>query len=200
MGLLFHGDNKDVLAYLLANGFRGKVKLIYIDPPFDSGADYVRKVNFVVGAVKLEGEGYALGEQVQYGDIWANDNYLQFMFERLLLLKELLTEDGSLYLHCDWHRGHFLRSLLDEIFGVDNFQNEIIWQRTASHNDPGRYGIIHDTIFFYSKGSNYTWNNPKVPQSQEYIDQFFIYAESPDGEVVKLKKGENVPHGWRGLG
>ncbi|HEC18118.1 MAG TPA: site-specific DNA-methyltransferase, partial [Gammaproteobacteria bacterium] len=86
-GLLFHGDNKDVLAHLLANGFRGKVKLIYIDPPFDSGADYVRKVQLRggKGATKIDGEEYTLGEQIQYEDIWANDNYLQFMYERLLM-------------------------------------------------------------------------------------------------------------------
>jgi len=80
-GLLFHGDNKDVLAHLLANGFRGKVKLIYIDPPFDSGADYVRRVSLRAESirVKLEGESYDIGEQTQYTDIWANDNYLQFM-------------------------------------------------------------------------------------------------------------------------
>ena len=129
-GLLFHGDNKDVLAYLLANGFRGKVKLIYIDPPFDSGADYVRRVE-LRGArtAKLEGETYTLGEQTQYSDIWANDNYLQFMYERLLLLKELLAEDGSIYLHCDSHRTHHLRCLMDEVFGMDNFKNDIVWQR-----------------------------------------------------------------------
>ena len=105
-GLLFHGDNKEVLAHLLANGFRGKVKLVYIDPPFDSGADYVRKVSLrgATGTAKLDGESYTLGEQVQYTDIWANDNYLQFMYERLMLLKELLAEDGSIYLHCDWHQ------------------------------------------------------------------------------------------------
>ncbi|NCO43877.1 MAG: site-specific DNA-methyltransferase, partial [Armatimonadetes bacterium] len=91
-GLLFHGDNKEVLAHLLANGYRGKVNLVYIDPPFDSGADYVRKVSLrgLSGTAKLEGETYTLGEQIQYTDIWANDNYLQFMYERLLLLKELL--------------------------------------------------------------------------------------------------------------
>src|SRR5690606_16444921 len=93
-GLLFHGDNKDVLAYLLANGFRGKVKLIYIDPPFDSGADYVRQVQLRgMKVTKVEGDAYIIGEQIQYADIWARDNYLQFMFERLLLLKELLTDD-----------------------------------------------------------------------------------------------------------
>ena len=87
-GLLFHGDNKEVLAHLLANGFRGKVDLVYIDPPFDSGADYVRKVSLrgPKGTVKLDGEAYTLGEQIQYTDIWANDNYLQFMYERLQLL------------------------------------------------------------------------------------------------------------------
>ncbi|MFN2544809.1 MAG: site-specific DNA-methyltransferase, partial [Actinomycetota bacterium] len=85
-GLLFHGDNLEVLAHLLANGFRGQVDLIYIDPPFDSGADYVRRVSLRgrKEAAKLEGEGYTLGEQIQYTDIWANDNYLQFMYERLL--------------------------------------------------------------------------------------------------------------------
>ena len=156
-----------MLAHLLANGYRGKVKLIYIDPPFDSGADYVRKVQLrgAIGSVNLEGESYALGEQIQYTDIWANDNYLQFMYERLFLLKELLDVSGSLYLHCDQHKGHHLRCLLDEVFGADHFVNEIAWQRTASHNDPGRYGVIHDVVFFYAKGEDYVWNDPKVPQS-----------------------------------
>jgi adenine-specific DNA-methyltransferase len=106
-GLIFHGDNKDVLAWLLANGYRGKINLVYIDPPFDSGADYVRKIELRgLSSTRLDGEMYSLGEQVQYTDIWANDNYLQFMYERLLMLKELLTEDGSLYLHCDWNKSH----------------------------------------------------------------------------------------------
>ena len=97
-GLLYHGDNKEVLAHLLANGYRGKVNLIYIDPPFDSGADYVRgdlRGKSALGG-KLAADGYTLGEQVQYTDIWANDNYLQFMYERLILLKELLAEKVTL--------------------------------------------------------------------------------------------------------
>ncbi|MGB3451765.1 MAG: site-specific DNA-methyltransferase [Giesbergeria sp.] len=118
-----------MLAHLLANGFRGQVKLIYIDPPFDSGADYVRQVQLrgPKGTLKIDGEDYALGEQVQYTDIWSNDNYLQFMYERLLMLKELLSEDGALYLHCDWHKVHLLRCMVEEIFGSENFRNEIIW-------------------------------------------------------------------------
>lgn len=88
-GLLFHGENKEVLAHLLASGFRGKVDLVYIDPPFDSGADYVRRVQLrgASGTARFDGESYTLGEQIQYTDIWANDTYLQFMYERLLLLK-----------------------------------------------------------------------------------------------------------------
>ncbi|MDI7276825.1 MAG: DNA methyltransferase, partial [Anaerolineae bacterium] len=109
-GLLFHGDNKEVLAHLLANGFRGKVKLIYIDPPFDSGADYVRRVRLrgATGSTQIEGEGYTLGEQIQYEDIWANDNYLQFMYERLILIAQLLSPDGFLLLHSNWQRSHYL--------------------------------------------------------------------------------------------
>jgi hypothetical protein len=97
-GLLFHGDNKEVPAHLLGNGFRGKVDLVYIDPPFDSGADYVRKVQLrgASGSARLDGENYTLGEQIQYTDIWANDTYLQFMYERLLLIKELMSETASI--------------------------------------------------------------------------------------------------------
>lgn len=128
--LLFHGDNKDALAWLLANGYRGKVDLIYIDPPFDSGADYVREVQLrgPGGRAKIEGEGYTLGEQIQYTDIWSNDNYLQFMYERLLLLKEMLTYNGVIYVHTDREREHQLRMLLDEVMGRDNFLNWIAYR------------------------------------------------------------------------
>ncbi len=131
--LLFHGDNKEILSTLLVQGFRGKINLIYIDPPFDSGADYVKKVklNRGGGTKELEAEGHSVIEQAQYTDIWANDNYLQFMYERLILMRELLSEKGSLYLHCDWHKSHQLRCLLDEVFGESNFVNEIIWCYTG---------------------------------------------------------------------
>lgn len=158
-GLLFHGDNKEVLAHLLANGFRGKVKLIYIDPPFDSGADYVRKVQLrgVSGTIRINGEGYALGEQIQYTDIWGNDNYLQFMYERFLLLQELLSEDGCIFVHTDWHKTHLLRALLDEVFLESNFRNEIIVRRGRKKNLQKQFqgidalGVETDTILLYSK-------------------------------------------------
>ena len=169
-GLLFHGDNKEVLAHLLANGFRGQVNLIYIDPPFDSGADYVRKVSLrgPKGTAKLDGEGYTLGEQLQYTDIWANDNYLQFMYERLLLLKEFLADNGSLYLHCDSARNYLLRCVLDEVFGAEGFRNEIVRekQRGGKHHVTRSLGSIHDTIFHYSKGEQFKWHEfrKEVPE------------------------------------
>ena len=129
--LLFHGDNKEILAALIVAGFRGKIDLIYIDPPFDSGADYVRKVKLRGLPEKLPGEGHSFIEQTQYEDIWANDNYLQFMYERLILMRELLSDKGSLYLHCDWHKSHHLRFLLDECFGAENFRNEIILEKNG---------------------------------------------------------------------
>ncbi|MHB8844410.1 MAG: DNA methyltransferase [Nitrospirota bacterium] len=163
-GLLFHGDNKEVLAHLLANGFRGKVNLVYIDPPFDSGADYVRKVSLrgPKGTAKLDGETYTLGEQIQYTDIWANDNYLQFMYERLLLLKELLSFNGSLYLHCDWHKSHHLRCLLDEVFGSDNFLNDIVWRYVKFQmGDMGKFANNSDRLLLYRKSSEHWIFNPQ---------------------------------------
>ena len=152
-GLLFHGDNKEVLAHLLANGFRGKVNLIYIDPPFDSGADYVRKVSLRGSNMdhKLEAEGYALGEQIQYSDIWANDNYLQFMFERLQLLKELLADDGAIYLHCDYRKIHHLRCIMDEVFGEENHLNSLVWMFSTRSSIKSTWKRTHNDILFYRK-------------------------------------------------
>ena len=203
-GLLFHGDNKEVLAHLLASGLRGKVSLIYIDPPFDSGADYVRKVQLrgPRGNAKLEGETYSLGEQLQYSDIWANDNYLQFMYERLLMMKELLRDSGSIYLHCDPRRSAFLRVVLDEVFGPDNFQSEIIWERTNAHNMPSRTSArAHDSILFYTKGSVSVFNAQTVPVSEAQLKRY-----TPD-EKGKLYTGQDLTYStvspdrqfeWRG--
>ncbi len=164
--LLFHGDNKEILSTLLVQGFRGKIDLIYIDPPFASGADYVRKVALRGKKGDLEAEGHSVIEQTQYTDIWANDNYLQFMYERLILMRELLSDKGSLYLHCDWHKNHYLRMLLDEVFGNDNFHNEIIWQRSSSGKTISRnFSRDTDTIFWFSKSDNYAFNSVFKPLS-----------------------------------
>lgn len=180
-GLLFHGDNKEVLAHLLANGFRGKVNLIYIDPPFDSGADYVRKVRLrgASGTAQIDGEGYTLGEQIQYTDIWANDNYLQFMYERLMLMKELLAEDGSIFLHCDQRRNYHLRCLLDEIFGAENFQNEIVRekQRGGKHHVTKALGSIHDTLLHFSKGDNFIWHHLRREIPERILFERYPYED-----------------------
>ena len=121
---LFWGDNLQVLSNLLKE-HRGGIDLIYIDPPFDSKADYVKKVK--IRGEKVEGTGQGLFEEKQYTDIWEKDEYLQFMYERLLLMKELLADTGSIYLHCDWHKNAQLRLVMDEVFGEGNFVTEIIW-------------------------------------------------------------------------
>jgi DNA modification methylase len=194
-GLLYHGDNKEVLAHLLANGFRGKVNLIYIDPPFDSGADYVRKIMLrgKSALAKLDGEGYTLGEQVQYTDIWANDNYLQFMYERLLLLKELLSEDGVLFLHCDDSKSHYLRCVLEEVFTPAGYRNEIIWKRTTARSGSGQFNHIHDTLFFFAKGEKNTWNQQYLPYSKEYLESNF----RPDDRGVLFRETPLTAPGTR---
>ncbi len=159
--LLFHGDNKEILSSLLIAGFRGKIDLIYIDPPFDSGADYIRRVKLRRQTEKLEGEGHTSIEQAQYVDIWANDNYLQFMYERLILMRELLSENGSIYLHCDWHKSHHLRFLLDEVFGKENFINEVIWHYYSGGAGEKGFAKKHDNIFLYSKTDKAIFNVSK---------------------------------------
>lgn len=167
---IYWGDNLQVMSHLLKD-YRGKIDLIYIDPPFDSKADYKKTID-------LKGIGKATSdsttfEEKQYGDIWTNDEYLQFMYERLLIMRELLSETGSIYLHCDWHRSAYLRLLLDEVFGPDRFRNEIVWsyfgfKRATSKKFPQK----HDLIFSYTKSSEYTWNVQYKPHSPEYIKRF----------------------------
>ena len=195
-GLLFHGDNKEVLAHLLANGFRGKVDLVYIDPPFDSGADYVRKVQLrgASGTVRLDGESHTLGEQIQYTDIWANDTYLQFMYERLLLLAELMSPAGSLYVHCDQRKSHLLRSLLDEVFTPDGFVSEVIWQSADAQSGANRYGPIHNVILYYSKSSARTWNDVRIPLSRATADSWYTHEERLDTTIVN-RLGVTLPSG-----
>lgn len=123
MNEIYWGDNLQVMSHLLKK-YRGRVNLIYIDPPFDSKADY--KKTITLRGQKVENDHNSF-EEKQYTDIWTNDEYLQFMYERLILCKELLSETGSIYLHCDWHKVHYLRMIMDEVFGFDNFINEIVW-------------------------------------------------------------------------
>jgi len=178
--LLFHGDNKEILSTLLVNGFRGKIDLIYIDPPFDSGADYVRKVELRGTDKKIGGEEQNIIEQTQYTDIWANDNYLQFMYERLILLRELLSEKGSIYVHLSSHKSHYLKLLLDEVFGQNQdgkesgFQDEIIWYCGRTGAGHTSLPVSHNVIFRYTKsfGSVAVWHKPTTAYTKEEIKEF----------------------------
>ena len=174
---IFWGDNLQVMSHLLRD-HRGEVDLIYIDPPFDSKANYSKKI-------KLKGKSVAASkssfEEVQYNDIWHNDGYLQFMYERLVLCKELLSDTGSLYLHCDYRRSHFLKIVLDEIFGLDRFINEIVWVRTNAHNMKSRgYTRANDHILLYSKTSEYTFNEQFRPVSEQQLSR---YKKDADGRL-----------------
>jgi DNA modification methylase len=204
---LIWGDNKLLLSSLKNGPLRkeieaqGGLKLIYIDPPFDVGADFSMDIEIPSsdGTSDTFTKKPNILEEIAYRDTWGKgaDSFIAMIYERLILMRDLLAEDGSIYVHIGWQVSHHVRAALEEVFGRKSFLNELAWQRTASHNDPRRYGIIHDTILFFSKSSNYMWNAPKMAQSAEYRNTFFIYAESPSGEIRKLKKGEKTPNGWR---
>ncbi len=169
---LFWGDNLQVLAHLLKE-YRGKVDLIYIDPPFDSKADYVKKVK--IRGEEIEGQTQNLLEEKQYTDIWDRDEYLQFMFERLLVMRELLSEKGSIYLHCDWHKSSYLRLIMDEVFGEDNFQRELVWNFgniSGFKSIANNWIRAHETIFFYTKSSHLSFNKQLTPYTDEYLENF----------------------------
>ena len=224
--LVFHGDNKEIMSALLVGGFRGKVDLVYIDPPFDSGADYVRRVKLrgengngngngngkngngengddENGNGKISAEETTIGEQAQYHDIWANDNYLQFMYERLILMRELLSEQGSIYLHCDWHKSHHLRFLLDEVFGEENFQNEIIWCYVGGGQEQTSYKKKHDTVLLYRKSNDspiFNWQEVSVPYDDlpitgQWRKGHTDREEAKKRAAEKMKDGK-VPYDW----
>ena len=207
--LLFHGDNKDVLATLLELGFRGKIDLIYIDPPFKSGADYVRKVELrgLKNLGQIQNDEASVLQQTMYFDIWNNDSYLQFMYERLMLLKELLSETGSIYVHLDWHVGHYIKLIMDEIFGQENFRNEIVWCYRRWSAQSKIFQNSHDYLLWYSKGDNYIWNQ----LLEEYADNAAHFTEEDDkgkfrwqylrGKKYKLylKEGTRMKDWWDDL-
>ena len=184
MNKIFWGDNLQVMSHMLKE-YRGKIDLIYIDPPFDSKADYKKQVKIKRQSVYGDMSSF---EEKQYGDIWTNDEYLQFMYERLVLLKELLSENGSIFLHCDWHKSAYLKVMMDEIFGnggndtsAPGYKNEIIWQRTGAHNDAGKYGVVHDTIYWYTKSSKYKFEMEMIELTEEHKSSRFKTIEPETG-------------------
>jgi adenine-specific DNA-methyltransferase len=206
---LIYGDNLLAMAALLAGdettpSLRGKIDLIYIDPPFDSKADYRTKVT--LPGVELEQKPTVI-EQFAYSDTWADGtaSYLAMITPRLILMRELLADTGSIYVHLDWHVGHYVKIVMDEVFGKDNFVNEIVWRRSNGHSDAGRWGYIHDVLMFYTKGIDHCWNQPYAPYSQEYIDEQYRYKDESGRRFLSRDlsasglQGGGYTYEWKGI-
>jgi DNA modification methylase len=189
---LIWGDKKYVLPSLLPE-FAGKVNLIYIDPPFATGADFSFTATIPDHPDADEGEAStftkepSILEQKAYRDTWGRglDSYLQWFYETALFLRELLSDDGSLYVHIDWHVGDYVKVVLDEVFGLGNSLNEIRWRRIYSHSDAKRFGIVDDTILFYAKSERWTFNKQYRPHSESYIESHYGQVDK-DGRSYRL--------------
>ena len=199
MNRIYWGDNLQVMSHLLKE-FRGKVNLIYIDPPFDSKADYKKTITLRGTTAQNDHSNF---EDKQYTDIWTNDEYLQFMYERLILLRELLSDSGVLYLHCDWHKNHYLRCLVEEVFGPECFRNEIVWYYYNKMPDMRKplFTRSHDTIYAYSKGglSSAIFNLQKelrdAPVKQlvrQKINGKMVNARDENGNVMYRESTERI--------
>jgi adenine-specific DNA-methyltransferase len=165
--LLIRGDALNGLTSLLelpefAREYAGKVKLAYLDPPFNTQQSFLH-----------------------YDDALEHSVWLTMMRDRLILIKTLLSGDGSIYVHCDTTEGHYLRILIDEIFGRENFRNEIIWKRQTAHSDAKRYGPIHETIYYYAKSSDTQFRINYVPYDESYIESHYSLVDE-DGRRYQL--------------
>lgn len=186
---LIYGDNLLAMAALLAGdeatpSLRGKVDLIYIDPPFDSKADYRTKVT--LPGIELEQKPTVI-EQFAYSDTWSDGtaSYLAMITPRLILMRELLADTGSIYVHLDWHVGHYVKIVMDEVFGKENFVNEVIWKRTDSHKATEKFAAIHDTLLVCKKSNQHFWKATFLPYSQERLDKAYRFI-SADGRNYRL--------------
>lgn len=174
---LIWGDNKLILSSLTNGPMReeiekeGGLKLIYIDPPFAVGADF--GFNIEIGGETAE-KKQSIIEEIAYRDTWGKgiSSYLTMMYERLKLMHNLLAEDGSIYVHCDYRVCSHMKIILDDVFNEANYKNDISWKRTSAHNDSGKYGINTDFLLYYVKSEKYTWNQMFEPYTEEYLKRY----------------------------
>ena len=186
---LIWGDNKVVMASLLPE-FRGKINLIYTDPPFNVGANFEMKLPIGDEGEQVKKDQSSL-EAVAYCDIWGKgtDSYLHFMYERLILMRDMLADDGSIYLHCDPTMSHYLKLLMDLVFGADNFKNQIVWHYRRWTASAKRFQKMHDMILWYTKTDQYVFTGPLQPYAnEEYIED--TVRGVVDGKLVRLKDDE----------
>ena len=209
--MIIHGECVSACAYLKEQGI--KVDLVYIDPPFASGADYAKKVYlrrnpFVAKAIQkaeqeLEDDELKAFEEKMYGDIWDKEKYLNWMYENLMAIRSVMSENASIYVHLDYHIGHYVKILLDEVFGEDCFSGEIIWKRSSAHNDSLGFANIHDSIFLYQR-DNAIFNTTYIPYTQEYIDKYYSKQDErgrfKDSDMTAMgKKGGGYIYEWNGI-
>lgn len=195
--MVLRGECLSACAYLKDKGI--KVDLVYIDPPFASGADYAKKVyvrnNSKVAASiaqaekELDIEELRAFEEKMYGDIWDKERYLNWMYENLMAIKSVMSDNASIYVHLDWHIVHYVKILMDEIFGEDNFVNDITWKRQTSSGFKGKnaMGKNHDNILLYCKGEDFIYNTQYLPYSDDYIEQRFSHKEIINGKECRFK-------------
>jgi adenine-specific DNA-methyltransferase len=206
---LIWGDNKLVLASLIKE-YKGSVDLIYIDPPFDVGSDFSMQIPIGDDEETIEKEQSAL-EMVAYRDTWGKgtDSYLHMMYERLVLMRELLADRGSMFVHCDWHVSALLRSMLDEVFGRTNFRNELVWWYYNKYQgNIKRFASNHDVVFWYTKSSEFTFNRQREKREKpvqqikrvwDPVKKSLVNAKDPKtGKVLYQESTERtVDDVWR---
>jgi adenine-specific DNA-methyltransferase len=185
---LIWGDNKLVMGSLLSE-YAGQIKLVYIDPPFDTGTDFSFRVH--VGDADFT-KAPSILEESAYRDTWGRgrSSYLQMLYERLVLIHELLSEDGLLFLHLGANVSHYGKVLCDEVFGAERYVNEIIWKRQTAHSDIGQgarhLGRVHDVILLYRKGDASAWNMEYTPYDDSYATGFYKHVEPDTGRRYGL--------------
>lgn len=202
MNRLIWGDNLLVMQALLAQGYEGKIDLIYIDPPFDSKSDYSHQVQ--IGDAEVTKEPSIL-EQLAYRDTWeaGTDSYLDMLYPRIQLAKRLLSDQGSLYVHIGPRIGPYVRVLCDEAFGKSTTSAEITWRRVTAHGDSQHWGDVHDFLLFFAKSSDFIWNPQYRPYTEEYIESRYT-NKLPDGRRFTLDNltsphpRPNMTYEWRG--
>lgn len=192
--IVMHGECLSTCAYLKDKGI--EVDLVYIDPPFASGADYAKKIHvrrnpLVQKAIndaeqQLDNSDMMAFEEKMYGDIWDKERYLNWMYENLMAIKAVMSDTASIYVHLDDHIGHYVKILMDEIFGEENYKNDIAWRSTASHNDSSKsFSSISDHIYFYSLSDNSVFNTLYTKYTEDYIDS--EWTELPSGRYYKAE-------------
>ena len=207
--LVLRGECLSACAYLKEKGM--KVNLVYIDPPFASGADYAKKVYIrrnpkVAEAIKqaeteIDSEELRNFEEKMYGDVWDKERYLNWMYENLMAIKSVMSDTASIYVHLDWHIGHYVKILMDEIFGEDKFRNEIVWCYTGPTNQKNNFPRKHDLIFLYDKSEQYVFNSDSVrigfKKSTKTGGKTSLAGKQNDSVLEELdKKGKIVEDWW----